>query len=107
MPHSDKVLPLRKSICHLATLVANSGLTVRLRGQVDGTGQLWERSGVIPQSTGHGGDSERLTRGIRSEFVSMGQGTTGLIAVQFLGRPACVMGYGAKMQGLWEYEPSF
>lgn len=95
MPHSDKVLPLRKSICHLATLVANSGLTVRLRGQVDGTGQLWERSGVIPQSTGRGGDSERLTRGIRSEFVSMGQGTTGLIAVQ------TVFGSSSMCDGLW------
>lgn len=76
MRHSDKVLPLRRSICHLAALVADAGLTARLGGQMDGTGQLWEGS-VIPQSSAGGGGSERLTRGIRSKFVFMGQGTAG------------------------------
>ena len=65
MRHSDKVLLRRKSICHLAALVADTDLTVRLGGQMDGTGPLWERS-VIPQSSAGGGGCERLTRGIRS-----------------------------------------
>jgi hypothetical protein len=40
MHHSDKVLLRRKSICHLAALVADTGLTGRLGGQMDGTGPL-------------------------------------------------------------------